>query len=155
MAGPKDRPYVAGPLHLGRDYRSRAGEVNAYGYTRRAVVAVMAHSSPPGPRLWRALNILQRIAGFGAVAAGVIFATWAIWQILSPGAVPLDLSQDPRLAQAAVLAFGAVLLALGAVLLRARPYRPDLGDPLASGHDLRATRPTDSRRGWWTGDPIG
>jgi len=146
---------LRGPLNLGRDYRSRAGEVNAYGYTRRVVVAVMAHSSTPGPRLWRALNILQRIAGFGAVAAGVIFATWAIWQILSPGAVPLDLSQDPRLAQAAVLAFGAVLLALGAVLLRARPYRPDLGDPLASGHDLRATRPTDSRRGWWTGDPIG
>lgn len=115
----------------------------------------MAHSSTPGPRLWRALNILQRIAGFGAVAAGLIFGTWAVWQMLSPGPVAADFSQDPRLARAAVLAFGAVLLALGAVLLRARPYRPDLGDPLASGHDLRATRSTDPRRRWWTGDPIG
>ena len=120
-----------------------------------SIVAVMAHSSTPGPRLWRALNILQRIAGFGAMAAGLIFGTWAIWQIVSQGAVAPDSSQDPRLARAAVLAFGAVLLALGAVLLRARPYRPDLGDPLASGHDLRATRSTDSPRDWWTGDPIG
>jgi hypothetical protein len=115
----------------------------------------MAHSSTPGPWLWRALNVLQRVAGFGATATGVIFGAWAIWHILSPGApAPPDVPQDPSLARAAVLAFAAVLLALGAVLLRARPYRPDLGDPLASGHELRATRPTDPPRRWWTGDPI-
>lgn len=115
----------------------------------------MAHWSTPGPALWRALNILQRIAGFGAMATGVIFAAWSIWHILDPGTpvAPPDLP-EPRLASTAVLAFAAVLLALGAVLLRARPYRPDLGDSLASGHDLRAPRSTDPPRRWWTGDSI-
>jgi hypothetical protein len=84
----------------------------------------------------------------------VLFGSWAIWHLFNPGEpVPPDLPQDPRLARAGVLAFAAVLLAVGAVLLRARPYRPDLGDPLVSGHDLRATRPGDPQRRWWTGDP--
>jgi hypothetical protein len=115
----------------------------------------MAHTSTPGPGLWRALNVLQRIAGFGATATGVIFGGWAVWFLVNPGApLPADLPADPRLARLAVLAFAAVLLALGAVLLRARPYRPDLGDSLAAGHDLRATRSTDPLRRWWTGDPV-
>ena len=113
----------------------------------------MVHTSTPGPRLWRALNVLQRIAGFGAMAAGIIFGTWAVLNIVSPGQpVPSDLAQDPRLQLVTVLAFAVVLLALGAVLLRARPYRPDLGDSLGAGHDLRAARRSDSPRRWWTGD---
>ena len=115
----------------------------------------MPPRSTPGPALWRALNILQRIAGFSAIATGVIFAAWSIWHILNSGTpVNLGVPEDPRLARAVALAFAAVLLALGAVLLRARPYRPDLGDSLASGHDLRASRSTDPPRRWWTGDSI-
>jgi hypothetical protein len=115
----------------------------------------MALTSPPGPRLWRSLNILQRLAGFGATATGALFGWWAVWYLLHPAApLPADVPRDPRPGRFAVLAFAVVLLALGAVLLRARPYRPDLGDSLASGHDLRAPRPADPRRRWWTGDPI-
>ena len=115
----------------------------------------MAHTSTPGPRLWRALNVLQRVAGFSATVTGVIFGTWAVWSLLNPvAALPADPSADPRLGRFVVLAFAGVLLALGAVLLRARPYRPDLGDSLSSGHDLRATRPSDPLRRWWTGDPV-
>jgi hypothetical protein len=122
---------------------------------RHVPVPVMTYISTPGPRLWRGLNILQRIAGFGATIAGLTFGSWAIWHLLNPTVpLPPDLPQDPRLARFGVLAFAAVLLALGAVLLRARPYRPDLGDPLSSGHDLRATRPSDPRRRGWTGDPV-
>jgi hypothetical protein len=115
----------------------------------------MALTSAPGPRLWRALNILQRTAGFSATATGLLFGGWAIWYLVNPGEPPpSDGPHDQRLGRFAVLALGVVLLALGAVLLRARPYRPDLGDSLASGHDLRATRPGDAHRRWWTGDPI-
>lgn len=115
----------------------------------------MALTSTPGPRLWRGLNVLQRLAGFGTLAAGVTFGVWAIWFLRNPAMLaPAVVGEDSRLATFAVLAFAVVLLALGAVLLRARPYRPDLGDSLASGHDLRPTKPTDSHRRWWTGDPI-
>jgi hypothetical protein len=117
--------------------------------------ASMALRSTPGPSLWRGLNVLQRIAGFGAIGAGVIVGTWAIGFLMNPATMgPEVVPRDSRLGSVAVLAFGAVLLALGAVLLRARSYRPDLGDSLAAGHDLRATRPTDSHRRWWTGDPV-
>ena len=112
--------------------------------------------SSPGPQLWRALNVLQRVAGFGAASTGAIFAGWAIWYLVHPPEpvqIP-ELSTDPRLARGAVLAFAIVLLALAAVLLRARPFRPDLGDPLSSGHELRPSRPAESPRRWWTGDPI-
>jgi hypothetical protein len=112
--------------------------------------------SPPGRQLWRALNVLQRIAGFGAAGTGAIFAGWTIWYLMNPSE-PLEIPQfssDPRLSRAAGFAFSTVLLALAAVLLRARPYRPDLGDPLTSGHDLRPPRPTEAPRRWWTGDPI-
>ena len=112
--------------------------------------------STPGPRVWRTLNVLQRIAGVGAAGTGIIFGGWAIWYLAHP-TVPLEIRSfpsDPRLARAAVLAFAGVLLALAGVLLRARPYRPDLGDSLASGHELRASKSTDSQRSWWTGDPI-
>jgi hypothetical protein len=99
--------------------------------------------------------VLQRVAGFGALGAGVIFGTWAIRFLMNPATMgPEVVARDSRLGSFAVLAFGVVLLALGAVLLRARSYRPDLGDSLAAGHDLRATSPTDSHRRWWTGDPI-
>ena len=139
-------------LSGGRSQRTR---VATLGHDEPPLVPVMAHTSTPGPKLWRTLNILQRIAGFSAMAAGILFGAWAIWHLANPGQpVPADLPQDPRLARGAVLAFAAVLLALGAVLLRARPYRPDLGDSLASGHDLRLSRPADSPRRWWTGDSI-
>ena len=112
--------------------------------------------SPPGPQLWRALNVLQRVAGLGAAGTGALYAGWAIWYLLHPSVslqIP-DFPTDLRLARYADLAFAAVLLGLAAVLLRARPFRPDLGDSLASGYVLRASRPTEPQRRWWTGDPI-
>jgi hypothetical protein len=112
--------------------------------------------STPNPVVWRALNVLQRVAGISAAASGTIFTCWAVWFLLYPSMMPdvPQLSPDRRLSQFAVLAFAGVLLSLAAVLLRARPYRPDLGDSLAAGQDLRSSRPAEPQRHWWTGDPL-
>jgi hypothetical protein len=100
---------------------------------------------------WRFYNMSRRILGLMAILAGLAF----LWSALS---VWLGLAQPDANASTPREQFvgGLVSLALGAIVLRRRPYRPDQGDVswwagLAGGYDQsRAKR--GEPRSWWTGE---
>jgi hypothetical protein len=79
---------------------------------------------------WRVFNVLARIAGGGFLFGGVVFILWGSSLIRDKNAT-IDVNgvptRDPW-EKVSVLAVGIVTSLLGALLLKARRYRPDLGD---------------------------
>ena len=98
---------------------------------------------------WRMFNVLVRVLGLAAMAGGAVFTLLGITRLLQPGALRVE--GEPALV---LLLVGLLVLAIGAAILRAPPFRPDLGDvswrfdPFGS-KERRAARP---KRSWWTGD---
>src|SRR5664280_2532155 len=83
---------------------------------------------------WLIVNGCVRVFGVGAIVAGVVFTAWSSWLLLHRDAtigvngVP---SNDPW-DKATILIAGLVVLVLGILVLKARRYRPDLGDSASS-----------------------
>ena len=105
-------------------------------------------------RRWRIVNILRRLLGLAALVIGAVFSVWAIALVLRSqstlaigGVLTTDI--EPKLT---IFGGGVVVLGFGVLMLRARAYRPDLGDvswlvePQAAEADQRRDRE------WWTGD---
>jgi hypothetical protein len=89
----------------------------------------------------------------------IVFTSWATTLLLRPEAT-IELEGVPSAApgpKLLILLVGMVVLAIGLAILRAQPYRPDLGDSsyLADPFGARAQRALPQRRSWWTGDRQG
>jgi hypothetical protein len=98
---------------------------------------------------WRRFTIFIRLLGVLAMAVGVVMAVGGLDHLLRGGAGSSDgtpVSRADAIAIAFAGLFGAVV---GMALLRARPYRPDLGDH-AFGQP--SAEQVHQRRNWWTGD---
>jgi hypothetical protein len=98
---------------------------------------------------WRMFNVLVRVLGLTALVSGTVFTVLGISRIVQSGAIRIE--GEPGLI---LLLVGLLSLAIGAAILRAPPFRPDLGDvswrfdPFGS-KEKRLARP---KRSWWTGD---
>jgi hypothetical protein len=105
---------------------------------------------------WRIFNIFMRLCGLTTALAGALFLAWDASLILAPGWLqPFNPGiANPHL-KGPLLVAGVWFLILGLGILRARTYRPDLGDASYSidpyGAKLRRVFPPT--RSWWTGDP--
>ena len=102
---------------------------------------------------WRSYNIMRRVVGLGFALWGFGFASWGLWLALHPN-VPFPVDGVPTTAVGPKLGMTLVataLTGLGIWLIRARPYRPDLGDvPYLFDPFLAKTQLRANRR-WWTG----
>ena len=98
---------------------------------------------------WRMFNVLVRVLGLAALLSGAVFTVLGIMRLLQPAA--LQTEGDPALV---LLLVGLLVLAVGAAILRAPPFRPDMGDvswrfdPFGS----KERRSGGLKRSWWTGD---
>jgi hypothetical protein len=92
---------------------------------------------------WQLFNFGGRVVGVGFILVGGIFALWGTSLILDPKAT-IDMngvpSSDPWL-KAIVLVVGLVGCVLGILLLIARRFRPDLGEPPLPQHK----KPSDEK----------
>jgi hypothetical protein len=102
-----------------------------------------------GAAYWRVFNILVRALGLVALVSGVLFTVLGVIRILQQGLLTSE-GSPPLI----ILLIGLILSWLGASILQAPSYRPDLGDaswrfePFSS----KARRRPSSGRSWWTGD---
>jgi hypothetical protein len=104
-----------------------------------------------GTRYWRVFNVLVRTLGLVALTAGAGFILWGAGRMLQ-----LEFIRMEQATALIILPVGLLVAALGAAILRAPTYRPDLGDMIwqfdPSGSKSR--RAASSRRSWWTGEPL-
>ena len=98
---------------------------------------------------WRTFNRFVRVCGLLALLVGgaLLWGSIAIWWDGKFQTVRAD--APSRSDDLALFVGGIVAIAIGVLLVRARPYRADLGDaafgrPPAYG--------TNEPRMWWTGD---
>jgi hypothetical protein len=100
---------------------------------------------------WRGFNVLVRVVGLLAFLAGALWAVWGTMRIFRLGVREIE----GMMPGVVLLAAGILAAALGAAMLRAATYRPDLGDvswqfdPFGS----KSRGAPGSGRSWWTGDP--
>lgn len=99
---------------------------------------------------WRFYNRFLRVVGLAFVFAGAAFvwSALSLWLRLTP--------ERPNASPWLFVGTGVFALAVGALLLRARPFRPDLGDVpwlagRAGGYPERRER-RGVARSWWTGE---
>lgn len=100
---------------------------------------------------WSVFNLLTRAFAIGLVLFALGSTVAGIYYLIDPAAAE-GMETAGLSAGWLTLGVGAFCAAIGAVLLRARPYRPDLGDQtwtLTAGQD----RGVDHLRSWWTGAP--
>lgn len=99
---------------------------------------------------WRAFIVSIRIVGLGAAIVSVGFLGWALglWTMVVDQA---PLSTSERLGDAVAAAATA---AVALLLLRLRPFRPDLGDVSWFLDPFGARANSRAPRNWWTGDPV-
>ena len=107
---------------------------------------------------WRAFNILLRGLGLMAMLVGTVFTLWGAVLLAQRQATvewegELTAATGPKVI---ILLVGLGTLALAIALLRARPFRPDLGDAswLIDPFGAKAQRTSRPRRSWWTGDRL-
>lgn len=111
---------------------------------------------------WRVYNITRRAVGVGMLCVGAVLATYTVRLLVDPGAVLLvNGIPTPDVAPRLVaLVASLAAMGVGIVLLRLRPYRPDLGDiswlsaPFEARERARTESPDEKRRDWLTGDPL-
>lgn len=87
---------------------------------------------------WRAVSVLMRVVGIWWLLGGIGFITAAIRELVSPSGVAGNFLVSPVVDAAVV---GAFVILAAVVLLRVRPYRPDLAR-------------VAGRTSWWTGEPM-
>jgi hypothetical protein len=89
-----------------------------------------------------------------AIFNGVIFAVWGVSLLLRTGST-IDVQGVPTTAlgpKIEMTLVGILAVVLGLLLVRARTYRPDLGDVSWFLEPQVARRQLRSGRNWWTGD---
>ena len=98
---------------------------------------------------WRTFNRFVRVFGLLALFVGgcLVWGSIAIWW---DGRLKTLRADAPsRTDDLALFIAGIVAIVIGVSLLRARPYRPDLGD---SAFGRPTAYMTSEQRLWWTGD---
>jgi len=101
---------------------------------------------------WRLFNVCARLFGLMALASGVAFSSWAAYYAINPSASEgIETGGLPVSAVDAVV--GAFSLVVGTAVLRAQPYRPDLGDATWAFRARKGANRDVNRRSWWTGEP--
>ena len=105
---------------------------------------------------WRAFNTIMRVSGLVAALFGSGLLVWVALLILHPTILNRlhGVGTDRDLAPPLLMA-GAWFLMFGVCILRARTYRPDLGDAgsLVDPVGVKLQQYYPPSRTWWTGDP--
>jgi hypothetical protein len=102
---------------------------------------------------WRLFNLCMRVCGLIAFVMGAGLLVWGV--MLGLHNRPNNtLTNNPGLGPPLTMA-GVWFLLLGVAMLRARTYRPDLGDAsfFVDPFGARLLRVFPPKRSWWTGDP--
>jgi len=86
---------------------------------------------------WRVVNVLARIFGLLAIAAGLAFGGWAMRFFLRPE-LPTQVATVSGSVVVDYAVIGVFCLLIGSAFIAVRPYRPDLTQ--------------GSERSWWTGE---
>ena len=92
-------------------------------------------------------NVLVRALGLTALVAGAVFTVLGAVRIMQLGTAA---EGTPGVV---ILLVGLLVAALGAAVLRAPTYRPDLGDASWRFDPFGSKSRSPSKRSWWTGDP--
>jgi hypothetical protein len=103
-----------------------------------------------GTLYWRVFNVLVRALGLVAFLSGIVFTVWGAVRMLRMDFIRME--DAPTLA---ILPIGLLVGVVGAAILRAPTYRPDLGD-VPWGFDpfgAKSRQSSPAKRSWWTGDP--
>ena len=88
----------------------------------------------------RLLNVLARLFGLSAIAAGLAFGAWAAFFLLRPE-LPHPVRTVSRSIVLDYVVAGAFCVVMGSALVAVRPYRLDF------------TVAVGTKRSWWTGEP--
>ena len=102
-----------------------------------------------GAGYWRVFNILVRALGLVALVSGAVFTVLGVIRILQQGLLRSE-GSPPLI----ILLVGLIVTWLGASILQAAPYRPDLGDApwRFEPYRRKGKRSSSAARSWWTGD---
>ena len=102
---------------------------------------------------WSLFNVLVRVMGIWFGGAGVVALASGVFYVLNP-LKTVNRSEGPVGAVIACFVLGVLLALFSVVLLRVRPYRPDLHHATSNvaSRDGPGTL-TTSTRSWWTGLP--
>jgi hypothetical protein len=96
---------------------------------------------------WSAFNVFIRMFALLAMLVSLTFLAWSIVLFRDP--IAAGSVQTVGISPGLLFLTGGLLsAAVGVFLLRAKPYRPDLGD---STWSLSRTSTTKADRSWWTG----
>jgi hypothetical protein len=100
---------------------------------------------------WPVYNVLVKALGLVALGSGAVYIAWGAARTLEWEFIGLE-----QAAAVAILPVGLLVAALGAAILHAPTYRPDLGDVLWQFDPFGTkSRPkSSSKRSWWTGEPL-
>lgn len=97
---------------------------------------------------WFVFNALARLFGVVAILVGGIFIWWGLSLLLNRGAT-LDVDGIPShdlWTKSLPLVAGAVAAMLGIMVLKAKRFRPDLGDAAFSHSDGFRRTPHDTKK---------
>ena len=102
---------------------------------------------------WRLFNIGIRLFGIAAGLATAGFVAWGVYFVTNPQGAE-GLREGGLAAGSVYLVTAMATAALSYAMLRARPYRPDLGDRTWTFVRRASGKPSEPRgdRTWWTGD---
>ena len=100
----------------------------------------------------RLFNITARLLALAMTfVGGGSFIQGAIWMLSPSSTLSVNGVQTTDVApKLAFVVLGLVVMALGILLLRASPYRPDLGDRTIA---FPRRKEPPGQRSWWTGEP--
>jgi hypothetical protein len=124
------------------------------------ISGVARKQGPPMPvsrgSPWRAFNICMRLCGLLALSSGILLLGWSMLLTFHAGLI--GRFHGPLTSPVFGPQFfwlGAWCVLLGVAILRARTYRPDLGDAsfLVDSFGVKLQRVFPPKRFWWTGDP--
>ena len=100
---------------------------------------------------FRLFNVLARLFGLMAVLAAVNGAVAGIYHTVYP---PTEYIETLGLPEGLMDFLVSVFFAtIGILILRVKPYRPDLGDGAWTLLVGKSGETTEQRRSWWTGEP--
>jgi hypothetical protein len=91
------------------------------------------------------------VLGLVSFFSGIVYVVWGTLRMLQ-----LEFIQPEAASSLVILPVGLLVAILGAAIIRAPTYRPDLGDVALRFDPFRAKtrQSSSSKRSWWTGDRI-